>query len=212
MPLQSKLLSHTLAFYIESLLPVQQPKDFSIPDKVLKSIYDKVVSEESIEFKGNKRQIRSTIIAQIKSGGRIDGKKIALAAKNKGFEWHLFERCVFLCEQNGLDNASFRYTHPPAMLSFDKKDDLSTLTVSEIKSILKASGHKMTGNREELLDRLWQFLPIKDTEHVLKLKHDKNLSAYEDKQLALKYESLARFILHRTYFVMQIIRQLTNSN
>lgn len=200
------VVSPSIAVFIESLLPIRASKDFSVPDKVLKAVLNQVIQDDAINFEKNEKAICSAIIREIKSGGRISGKRILETAKSTDFDWGLYDRCVWLCENHNIIDSNFRYIAEPPCLPVDDKESLSALKVNEIKAILKSNGHSISGTRDELVNRLWQFLPIKDTEKALADQYKANLLVYKPKYLALKYQSLAHFILQRAYFVMQIIR------
>lgn len=132
------------------------------------------------------------------------------------FNWHWFDECVRLCQENQLTNNTF-YNHlprPPAKPSLDNKDSLSLLTIPQIKSLLKKYGHQTTGNKQQLVDRLWVFLPIEDTDQLLNAKYNDLYEQYRTRFIRHKYNTLYHTINRRASFLRDLVNFLrlqTNS-
>lgn len=123
------------------------------------------------------------------------------------FSWPLYDKCVQIATNHNMPLSSFglRLGEPPKKPTLDKAD-LDLLKVSDIKALLKKYAHSTSGNRDELVNRLWVFLPIQDTEKLLATRYQEALSKYQQKQIRHKYSLLASFVRQKYYFFDNIVR------
>lgn len=122
------------------------------------------------------------------------------------FHWALYDKCMKISQENDLlCNFSLQVGEPPKEPNLEKID-LELLKVPDIKKLLKKYGHSTTGSRQELVDRLWVFLPIQDAQELLDLRYQEVLEKYKQKQIRQKYQLLVSFAKHRYYFFGNIAR------
>lgn len=122
------------------------------------------------------------------------------------FYWALYDKCMKISQENDLlCNFSLQVGEPPKEPNLEKID-LELLKVPDIKKLLKKYGHSTVGSRQELVDRLWVFLPIQDTQELLDLRYQEVLEKCKQKQIRQKYKLLVSFAKQRYYFFGDIVR------
>lgn len=127
--------------------------------------------------------------------------------EGQDFNWSLYDKCLKICQENNLPlcNFSLQIGKPPKEPNLEKSD-LELLKVPDIKKLLKKYGHSTSGSRQELVDRLWIFLPVQDTQELLDLRYQEVSEKYKQKQIRQKYRLLASFAKQRYYFFGDIVR------
>lgn len=187
-------------FLEQNKTPITHP--FELPANYLKMAYHLVVEEGNIQF-DDPATTKAIIIQSLLSQ---DDYQIAKTCKTD-FTWRLFDDCVRLCQEHQLHHTHFYLRLPKAPIapSLDNKESLSLLTVEDIKSLLKTVGQKQSGKRDELVDRLWVFLPIEATERLLNAKYNEQHQIYQTRLIHHKYELLASFIKSRAYCLRKLV-------
>lgn len=189
-------LAKSLSCYVDS-------DDFPIHPEILNIAYQQVVQEGEIAFGQHEEAIRAEILHQINANFGAFGSRLFDIVDGEDFDWPLHRRCIEICDTHNLMLTNFRYLKPPTLPTLIKQD-LELLTVSDIKKILKDNGHLTTGNREELVERLWVNLPIEQTKQMLFDKYQQKIEVYQKRQLKKKFELLVSYIKRRGYFLRYI--------
>ncbi len=190
---------------IDYLITNKSPttEDFELPYSYLEVAYRQIAEQAGVSFK-NPPKVKTLILTSLVNQSRDD---IAKLCDYDDFAWHWFDECVRLCQEHQLTSSTFYGNLPktPPMPSLDNKDSLSLLTVAQIKSLLKKHGHQTTGKRDELVDRLWIFLPIHDTEVLLNTKYAELYQRYRTQFIRHKYNTLMSTIKRRAYFLRKLV-------
>lgn len=192
-----------LADLAKLLKPYVNTGDFSVHKVILDTAFDQVVKEGGIRFQFDVQEIRFNLLCAIVESSRFTYGQIDEWFGGKDFQWLLYDKCYQAHESGAVKFTNFDYSPKPRCPEMVKKD-LDLLTVNDIKEILKKNGHSTTGKRNELVDRLWQFFPINDTEAMLSKRYQEKLEKYMKSQLKRKYEMLASHILQRAFFLRKI--------
>lgn len=189
-------LAQSLACYVNA-------SGLALHPEIVNIAYQQVVKEGEISFGQHEEAIRAEILHQINANFGAFGSRLFDIIDGEDFDWPLHRHCIEICDTHNLTLTNFRYLKPP-MLPTLIKQDLELLTVSDIKKIFKDNGYLTTGNREELVDRLWLHLPIKQTEEMLLDKYQQKMAVYQKRQLKKKFELLVSHIKQRGYFLRYI--------
>lgn len=196
------LFSYELTQIVQQLAKYEHKANFA--NVLAKTAYQQIVESE-IEFSKNKQAIKKALMSILIDGQKISGKQLYKIAGGQDFSWFLYERCATFVVEHQLYESSL-YQEP-----FEQPTDWASaidyFTVTELKSLLKQHGLKATGSRDELIERVSSDIEYTQVENIVNDKLLEKSIKWNEKYITKKYEHLARFLLHRFYFLRDITKQ-----
>lgn len=179
---------------------------FVIHPKIVRKALEQIVNS-GVDLGDNEDAVFQEIFAHYKQGKTIKGKTLIEATNKQDFKWPLYDQCVAFCEREDIElvglNGVF-YREEAVEMPQTMIQAVDWLTVAEMKGCLREHGQKVSGNRPEIEERMIEHISLSDLHTDLLIKYDERAKdAYYD-YLSNKYERLASFISHRTYFLRDL--------
>lgn len=203
------LLSPELTQIAQQLAPYEQSPTFSAV--LAETAYQQIVVDGGIVFMHNAEQIKKALLYMMTDGVGIYEVQFWDKTQDQDFYWELYDRCQQLCEQHDLDPVLFyglkKIVDKPTTVA----ESLEYFNANELKEILREHGLKVSGNRQELEERVLEHLQFTDLQLMMEQKYHDKMVKYKTKAIRHKYETLRGFLSSRYYFLRDIVRYTQSS-
>lgn len=203
------LLSPELTQIAQQLAPYEQSPTFSAV--LAETAYQQIVVDGGIVFMHNAEQIKKALLYMMTGGVGIYEVQFWDKTQDQDFYWELYDRCQQLCEQHDLDPVLFyglkKIVDKPTTVA----ESLEYFNANELKEILREHGLKVSGNRQELEERVLEHLQFTDLQLMMEQKYHDKMVKYKTKAIRHKYETLRGFLSSRYYFLRDIVRYTQSS-
>lgn len=198
------LLSPELTQIAQQLAQYEQSPTFSAV--LAETAYQQIVVDGGIVFMHNGEQIKKALLYMMTDGVGIYEVQFWDKTQDQDFYWELYDRCQQLCEQHDLDPVLFyglkKIVDKPTTVA----ESLEYFNANELKEILREHGLKVSGNRQELEERVLEHLQFTDLQLMMEQKYHDKMVKYKTKAIRHKYETLRGFLSSRYYFLRDIVR------
>lgn len=203
------LLSPELTQIAQQLAQYEQSPTFSAV--LAETAYQQIVVDGGIVFMHNAEQIKKALLYMMTDGVGIYEVQFWDKTQDQDFYWELYDRCQQLCEQHDLDPVLFyglkKIVDKPTTVA----ESLEYFNANELKAILREHGLKVSGNRQELEERVLEHLQFTDLQLMMEQKYHDKMVKYKTKAIRHKYETLRGFLSSRYYFLRDIVRYTQSS-